>query len=212
MSCKSKTVLVVLASLALLSVQVAKAQIVYAGQGSDVSGGGWSEEPNGLAGTEFTANVDFYVSELGVADFPVYGDNYFYGNSESHVVTLWTAGGAQLAQATVLNGLPDANGYDWTTLTTGVELTAGQTYILGAAYQDDLDWFYDTATINPDFTLVSAVEGNVDGTGLYTEGMPEGNGWFGPNLGGNVPDSGMTITLLGMALAGLGCVRRQVKK
>ncbi|MGA2173757.1 MAG: DUF4082 domain-containing protein [Verrucomicrobiota bacterium] len=213
MNYKSRIFSAAVAGLALLIVQQARAQAIYAGPGSDVTGGGWSEEPNGLAGTEFTANVSFNVTELGVAQFPAYNPTpgYFEGNTESHVVTLFTAGGVQLAQANVPFGSPDANGYDWAQLATGVELTAGQTYILGAAYQDDHDWFYDTATINSDFTLVSAVEGNVDGTGLYTEGMPEGNGWFGPNLGGTVPDGGMTMTLLGMALVGLGFVRRQVK-
>lgn len=162
----------------LLPTSVASAAIQYAGE---PGGGSWYYGGGGTAGTEFTSNITTSVLSLGIYD---YGNDGLYG---AHEVGLWDSSNALIAWVTIPagNSAPLLNGYRW--VTASASLVAGQHYVIGAGYYGagESDWFRDSATIDPAFSLVRD---------LYTDGgsplaRPTTSyqnsstfGWFGPNV------------------------------
>ena len=81
------------------------------------------------AGWEFMANDNITVTELGFWQPGL--------SSTSVPIGLWTDSGTFLAQATVTTGSSLVDGFLYTPLSSGVALTAGQDYLIGALFESD---------------------------------------------------------------------------
>ena len=146
---------------------------------------------DGTSGSVFTANTSLWITALGIWD----GRGSLVN---AHDVGLWTAGGSLLASVTVPSGTgaPYVNGYRWVNLSAPVPLTAGNTYVLGAAFPYDgsaqgdflqgSSNVYGVIPIDPNFTLLSPASINTSSYGLTFPTDTTSNtgilGLFGPNL------------------------------
>jgi len=161
---------------------------------SGVFGGSLSStySQNFEAGLEFTVgaqNLD--VTSLGILGLNM---NSNIGNPlvVDHIVSLWTSSGTFIESVTVPAGTGGTlvNGFYFSDLATPVTLSAGQSYVLGANYDNPAAsmfsndyFFYNTAPqmqalISSDFTY---------DTGFYTfgSGFPT-NGVTGTYVGANL--------------------------
>jgi hypothetical protein len=174
-------------------------QTFFGGAGSDTVGWG------------FSLSAPVLVTELGFWDEN--GD----GLGQSHLVTIWSSSGTQLAQATIPAGTSGTlvDGFRYLTLTTPISLAAGN-YTIGAllsAFGSDVASVSSSAiSTTPGVTYAGsrAIEGNAFPT---NDAFNLPNSYFGPNFQfttAGVPDSGSTVSLLGCALLGLAALRRKL--
>jgi hypothetical protein len=142
------------------------------------------------------------------------------GLNSSHQVGVWDSIGNLLVSTTVFPTDPrtaSVNTYgEWVyRLVAPTTLTAGD-YTIGAFYPGGI------ATSDPKMVQQLVIEngfaGYVSGRYVYSnvfqrptgEYAPNEQQYFGPTML-SVPDGGMTLTLLGGALMGLGALRRKFK-
>ncbi len=141
------------------------------------------------------------------------------GLNASHEVGVWNAAGTLLASATVDNTDPftaSNNTYgNWVyqTLAAPVTLTGG-TYWIGALYlanSDPVMVRQSSVITAPGVTYLNGNYANGNAltkpTGTYPANDEQ---YFGPTML-SVPDGGMTLSLLGGALAGLAVLRRRLQ-
>ncbi|QXJ21549.1 DUF4082 domain-containing protein [Actinomadura graeca] len=119
-------------------------------------------DPNELElGVRFTADADGFVK----------GVRFYKGrnNDGTHIGTLWTAGGQQLASATFSN--ESTLGWQDVTFSTPVHVTAGTTYV--ASYHTTKGWYsanyggLSSAVDNPPLKALASSDG---GNGVYKYG------------------------------------------
>jgi len=144
-------------------------------------------------GYEFTANRDIRVVALGLLDFSANG----FADLIEHDVALWTVGGTPLAAVTVPRAGGDrlVDSYQYVTLDSPVDLTAGQQYVLGASYCAQfgvntcgLDAAYAIGNVFSTDTRITINNGRFGGfptnpTLGFPGGMlPTDQARFGPNM------------------------------
>ena len=175
---------------ALLGTTQAQAGFLVSGAGSG-NNSGFQSNQTGTVGFEFTVgSQDLVVTSLGVLDldFIAAGNGLAY----SHKVSLWDATGTTLlGSATVPAGTtaPLVNGFRFVELATSIKILAGQSYVLGAYYEDPQGVFANDlfrsnnagqmqAIISADVTYVQGrfAFGNV------FPGSPASTGYVGPNF------------------------------
>jgi hypothetical protein len=158
----------------------------------------------------FTISSPVLVTQLGLWD---QGNN---GLNTSHVVSIWTSTGALMAQTTIPSGTGATliDGVRYVSITS-VLLPAGS-YTIGGLYGRLDDRFAINASA---ITTASGItyNGSRSRSGF---GFPSGNffgnvnSFFGPNFQFTTavptPDSGWTVSLLGLALLGLAALRRKL--
>jgi hypothetical protein len=150
------------------------------------------------------------VTQLGLWD---QGNN---GLNTSHVVSIWTSAGTLMAQTTIPSGTGATliDGVRYVSITS-VLLPVGS-YTIGGLYGRLDDRFAINASA---ITTASGItyNGSRSRSGF---GFPSGNffgnvnSFFGPNFQFTTavptPDSGWTVSLLGLALLGLAALRRKL--
>lgn len=165
-----------------------------------------------MVGWSFAPTVNIAVTQLGYYDF---GGN---GLGESHEVGIWANGGALLGSATVATGDPILDNFRYTP-SPAINLTAGQTYVIGGyqttAGRDDL--LTGTISVSGFSTAPQITYGGQRAT-LFAAAFsrPDGtysgatDGIWGPNfqfeVATTVPEPG--TALFGLALLGAALTRR----
>jgi hypothetical protein len=160
-------------------------------------------------GWAFTLHSPVLLTDLGVFDFP---DRFPPGLAESHLVTVWTSTGIQVAQGTVPSGTSGTlvDNFRYSSIAP-VRLAAGN-YTIGA--------FYISGSRDPVPFLATTV---TTAAGVTYDGSRFGNGnafppgdqanfphsYFGPNFQftAGVPDSAATWTLMLLGLTATFSVR-----
>ena len=160
---------------------------VYYATNVDVTGleNTWYE---GTFGAEFQVGSNsFTVVKLGVFDKD--GD----GLLNSYVVGIYDTSGNLLASATVPAGTaaPLEQGFRWASLTTPYTLSANTNYVVAAYYPGtgQYDAFYNTATIDPNFTLIQDRWYNNGGALTYPSVSYQNSStysYYGPNMAGQI--------------------------
>lgn len=141
-------------------------------------------------GWEFVADQNLSVTKLGVFD------HLADGLVNAHEVGLWTQSGTLLGSVTIqagtasrlegpVSGSGSGGRFRWETLSTPIPLSKGETYVLGAFYQNAMDPLYTnvTATTVPEITYV--VGRVVGGASLTFPSIPSPSSLdskFGPNF------------------------------
>jgi hypothetical protein len=158
-------------------------------------------------GWVFSLTSATLVTDLGVWDSSN-GTGVGDGLAESHLVTIWTSGGAQLVQTTVPAGTGTTldGGFRYVSLSSGLLLQPG-TYVIGAYYSpaslDQTTFDATTVTTVPGVTIIGS---RLTGGNNFPSDDAGGNGggpdsYFGPNFqipgtSASVPDASSTLTLL----------------
>jgi hypothetical protein len=160
---------------------------------------GYNSPPPAVFGYSFTTGLSLQVyTMMGFYDV---GNN---GLAASHVVTLFTSGGTQLATATIpAGGGATADSFQWVDIAP-VVLAPNTTYVLGASYaaNDPDHLLLGTATLPPGTTLNNAQwENQTGGTDMNT--FPDmvysaNQAFIGPNLA--VPEASSWVAA-GLAAA-----------
>jgi hypothetical protein len=166
-------------------------------------------------GWSFSVNQPIAVTSLGFFDDALspFGTT---GLKQDHRVSLWTAGGALLAQTTITNASTPvastaADGRWLFNDITAVILAPG-TYVIGALNSASTDCatcdyfrFLDTATTSSAITFIEA-RVNLSGDGFpNTKESDRNDGYFGPNFAFTpVPEPSMGILVGTMGLLGIG--------
>lgn len=180
----------------------------------------WAEDLT--LGYEFTVTSTLTFNALAVFDVvsanPATAHTNAAGLNSSHQVAVWDSLGNIVASATVDPGDPTAastNTYGvWVYQTIAPTTLLAGNYTVGA--------FYGGSIANSDPVMVqqtSVSNGNavyIGGRYIYDSTFqqpiynypPNEEQYFGPTLMA-VPDGGMTLTLLGAAMVGLGALRRR---
>jgi hypothetical protein len=167
-------------------------------------------------GWRFTANQDILATQLGFWD-----SSPGTPLGQSHQVGLWNSTGSTLLGSTTVETTSPLTGAFRYEPITPVLLTAGNTYVLGAAltspFLDVYAQFSSMVTTAPEITFISDTR-NASAGGFSFPGILDGNlGRFGPNFqfqpAGAVPEPS-SLLLLGL---GAGCAvsyawRRQKRK
>jgi hypothetical protein len=131
----------------------------------------------GLAAAADTSGVELGVRVVPQQDGNITGVRFYKGtgNSGTHLGTLWTAGGTQLATGTFSG--ESASGWQTLTFTTPVAVSAGTTYIASywapnGHYAAD-DWFFSYADYKSG-PLVAPRAETSGGNGIYatSHGFP----------------------------------------
>jgi len=159
--------------------------------------------PDSTFGWAFTLHSPVLLTDLGVFDFP---DRFPPGLNESHLVTVWTSTGIQVAQGTVPSGTSGTlvDNFRYSSIAP-VSLAAGN-YTIGAFYisgsRDPVPFLATTVTTDADVTYCGSRFG-------FGNAFPPGdhanfpNSYFGPNFqftAVSAPDSASTWTLMLLGL------------
>ena len=161
-------------------------------------------------GFVFTPTHSFGVNYLGFYDENGQGLSI----QGSQTVAIYNSSGGVIYQTSIdPSSAVLYDNYYWAAIPT-LQLTAGSTYTVDAYYNGVNPWGASTPLgsmlVNSAITSVSPMETGAGG-GLAdptTAGLAD---YYGPNLSiDGVPDGSLTVILLGMALAGLGCIRRKL--
>lgn len=197
--------------------------IIDIGNDADFS---WTWAEDLTLGYEFIVPVGSTVTFNALAVFDVISANpatshtNASGLNSSHEVAVWDSAGNLLVSTTVDptdSTAPSANTYgQWVySLVTPTTLTAGN-YTVGAFYEGSL------ANSDPVMVQQTAISNDVavyvGGRYVYSSAFSRPTGsyppneeqYFGPTMM-SIPDSGMTLTLLGGAMMGLVALRRRFK-
>ncbi|MEM7453849.1 MAG: hypothetical protein AAF456_05775 [Planctomycetota bacterium] len=142
-----------------------------------------SLQPTGTVGWQFTTTERIQVEALGVMDAG--GD----GLREAHQVGIWDATGTSLlASATVQSGTastPDTtvmqNSLLRYELISPVVLVSGQTYIIGASYDND-DLIFTNFNSFSSSTSLTGISGLSGGAGFSVPTTPSSSALLGPNF------------------------------
>jgi len=161
-------------------------------------------------GWAFSLSAPISLTQLG------FWDNGNDGLIQAHKVTIWDSTGTVIeAQATVPNGTAATltNGFRYVTLGSSVMLPAGN-YVIGAffgAFGDEAASQASAIGTNSPVTYLGsrAIAGDAFPS---SDAFSLPNSYFGPNFQftsqRSVPDTGSTLGLLALALAGLFGARR----
>jgi hypothetical protein len=155
------------------------------------------------AGWEFSLSNPILLTQLGL------WDRFDNGLVESHVVTVWTSTGTEVAQATIPAGASATltDGFRYVSLVNSIVLPAGD-YTIGAFYNLNSG---DLAVVGA--STVSTASGVTYGGSrlAFGDAFPTGdaggnpNSYFGPNFQfttpTSAPDAGSAWTLLLASLA-----------
>jgi len=161
-------------------------------------------------GWAFTTTSSLLVTQLGLFD---QGND---GLNASHVVSIWSSTGTLMVQVMIPSGTGTTlmDGFRYVSITS-VLLPAGS-YTIGGFYGRGDDQFGINAS---SITTASGItyNGSRSAAGfVFPPGNHFGNlnSYFGPNFQFTsavaTPDAGSTVALLGLALLGLGAVRRKL--
>lgn len=156
-------------------------------------------------GWAFTLTSPVLLTDLGVFDFP---DRFPPGLAESHLVTVWTTTGIQVAQGTVPSGTSGTLVDSFRYSSIAPVLLAAGDYTIGAFYisgsRDFVPYLATTVTTAAGATYDGSRFGNGN---AFPQGDPANhpNSYFGPNFqftaeANGVPDSAATWTLLLLGL------------
>ena len=208
---KLSTLALITVSLLLLCPLQTRADTVALSFSSH-SGEGTTQ--NVTAGWSFTLSSNISVTELGAWD----GNNSVAfgppdGLTSDQLITIWTSAGTLVTSATVPAGSGTlVNDFRFVSIAPTL-LTAGS-YVIGDYYSptnsDPNAAISSTITTAPGVTYGQGL----DGVGNAFPTSPfAGGGIWGPNFqfvpaGVSTPDTGSTLYLLGLALAGLFGVSR----
>jgi hypothetical protein len=162
-------------------------------------------------GWAFTVTSPILLTDLGVFDFP---DRFPAGLAESHLVTIWTSTGVQVAQGTVPSGTSGTlvDRFRYISIAP-VSLPAGN-YTIGAFYisgsRDFVPYLATGITTAGDITYRGSRFGNGN---AFPQGDPANhpNSYFGPNFqftASGLPDSASTWTLLLLGLTAVLPLKR----
>ncbi len=165
-----------------------------------------------VLGYSFQVNSAISVVSLGVYDHQA------NGLTGSHTVGLWNSSGTLLASAVVPSGTGATldSSYRFTSI-TGVPLTVGQTYFVGATKltSDGDQWLQDPSTLvaAPQISYVSRQFQFYTGTLVFPGLAGSGTtGYFGGNFQFEVtavPEPATLAVFGGIALAGVFGYRRR---
>jgi hypothetical protein len=157
-------------------------------------------------GWQFRVNSDISVTALG------FFDNFGNGLANSYQVGIWDSAGNLIASATVDSGTTDTlmNEFRYKDI-SGVTLTAGQTYTIGALFltgNDSVIFPGDATGFSSDSSITFLQSRYASGSTLSnpTTFFSTSPGFFGPNFllePANVPEP-TTFALFGMIAAGAG--------
>jgi hypothetical protein len=169
-------------------------------------------------GWSFSVNQPIAVTGLGFFDDALspFGS---LGLKQDHLISLWTAGGALLAQTTITNAstpvASTAADGRWLFNDIAAVTLAPGTYVIGALNSASLacatcDYFryLDTATTSSAITFIEARD--ISGNAFPSNPIPSRNdGYFGPDFAFTPVPEPMTMLLGGTGLLALGYVGRK---
>lgn len=173
---------------------------------------------DGMAGWRFTVDDDIYVESLGLFD------NDSDGFNASHQVGIWDATGATLLASTTVQA-GTASAAQGPTIRFGVfrfesiaplALSAGESYIIGANYVSDDQFYYAAFDISSSSSISSITGVRSDAGSGFVAPMLGASNRFGPNFtfttaAEPVPEPS-TLALFGIGGLGLCSYRWRRKR
>lgn len=199
---------------AMILIAVAGAASVAAGQGPAVTGftGGspfaifFGGSTGDVVGLRFTADVDMTVTDLGVAN-----DMSDGVLDSAHMVGLWRNSDQALLASVSVDSTGTAVGDFFYESIAGVNLTAGNTYTIGAMYTATDNDFYISSPASVSLDGISATNGVFPASGDQGFVFPTSDstnlGRFGANFIWRPVPAPASMALLG--LGGLVATRRR---
>ena len=195
---------IVVAGLLLAFCAAASAQdpaIISFGAGGEYTSY-YGIDPGDVIGWRFSVTEDILVTDLGVR----YDSD---GITSDHQVGIWDSRQTLLAEATVTAGTAPDGDFGYTPI-TGLSLSPGETYSIGALYLSAGGDYYvsgaSSLTMDSRVTWLNSTYPSVGGLGFtFPELDSTSYGRFGPSFL-FIPEPG---TLILLALGGLALVRRR---